>query len=369
MSAGELRVSRVSALPYSGPMRRPFITARRRVDAITGVIVELELDDGTIGRGSAAATVLVTGESTESIIAAVQGPIRDALTARCGSLREHAAAIAESCAANESAKAAVDVALHDSWAQRLAVPLVVALGGAADATLTTDMTISLDEPDTMAGHAVAAIAEGFQVLKIKLGNDWRGDLERLTAVARAVPTATFRLDANQGWSVKDAIAIIRRIEESGVPVQLVEQPVAKADRAGLAEVTRAVDTAIMADEAIASPTDALDLVVHRAADLFNIKLAKCGGIGQALAIADIAAAAGIECMVGAMMEPRISIAAAAHVAAAHPNITLVDLDSAEWIDDPDLVGGYTMKRSTMHLQRGPGIGFDSLGSEKEGKTR
>lgn len=369
MSAGELHVTGVRTRAYQGALKRPFITAQRRVDALTGVIVDLELADGTIGRGSAAATYLVTGESTESIIAAVEGPIHAALCGRDGSLREHAAAISSSCAANTSAKAAVDVALHDAWAQVLGVPLVVALGGASAATLTTDMTVSLDEPDVMARRAAAAVSEGYEVLKIKLGNDWRSDLERLTVVAREVPTAQFRLDANQGWSVKNAIGIIRKIEDSGVPVQLIEQPVAKGDRAGLAVVTRTVDTPIMADESIASPADALDLIARRAVDLLNIKLAKCGGVGQAMAIADIAAAGGIECMIGAMMEPRISIAGAAHVAAAHPNITLVDLDSAEWIDDPDLLGGYTMKRSVMHLQTGPGIGFGSCRPKKEGSSR
>ncbi|GAA1235228.1 hypothetical protein GCM10009676_18890 [Prauserella halophila] len=199
--------------------------------------------------------------------------------------------------------------------------------------------------------------DGFDVLKIKLGDDRHADLERLRAVRDAAPDVRFRLDANQGWDVKSAIRVIRAIEDAGIPLELVEQPVGKHDLAGMAAVTAAVDVPVMADESVSSPRSALEIVQRRAADLLNIKLAKCGGIGEALAIADIARAAGVDCMVGAMMEPRISIAAAAHVAAAHPAVTLVDLDSAEWIDDPDLDGGYTLHGGEMHLHPGPGIGF------------
>jgi L-Ala-D/L-Glu epimerase len=353
-------VSNVRAWPYSAPLVRPFITSRRRVDVVTGVIVEIELADGSVGHGTAAQTVGVTGETVESMLAVLSGPIRGALTepGGGGALRDHAEAIAASCVGNAGAKAAADVALHDAWACSLGLPLVEALGGDATAVLRTDMTISLDAPEAMARAAVAAHGQGFEVLKIKLGSDWSADLRRLQAVHRAVPAAVFRLDANQGWDVKTAIRVIRTIEDAGIPLQLVEQPVVRHDLAGLAAVTAAVDVPVMADEAIASPHDAFEIARRRAADLLNIKLAKCGGIGQALAIADIARAAGLECMIGAMMEPRISVTAAAHVAAVHPAITLVDLDSAEWIDDVDLVGGYTIHGAEMHLVPDPGLGFD-----------
>lgn len=343
---------------YSAPLARPFITARRRVDTMLGVLVELELADGTVGHGSAGQSFGVTGESVESVLAALAGPVKQALTEQpAAGLRGAARAIADSCVGNLAAKAAADVALHDAWARTLGVPLADALGGDCEAVLRTDMTVSLDTPQRMAEAAVEAVDDGFDVLKIKLGNDWRADLERLRAVREAAPDVRFRLDANQGWDVKSAIRVIRAIEDTGIPLELVEQPVGKHDLPGMAAVTAAVHVPVMADESVSSPHSALEIVERRAADLLNIKLAKCGGIQEALALADIARAAGIDCMVGAMMEPRISIAAAAHVAAAHPAVTLVDLDSAEWIDDPDLSGGYVMRGSEMHLHSSPGIGF------------
>ena len=353
-------VAAVRARPYTGPLTRPFITARRRTEAVDGALVEVELSGGATGHGSAAATMAVTGESVESILAAVAGPITQSLAGPATGIRALAGRIAGSCEGNTSAKAAVDVALHDAWARSLGVPLTEALGGSVAEALPTDMTISLEEPDRMALHAGEAVQAGFTVLKIKLGSNWEADLVRLRAVREAAPSATFRLDANQGWDVKSAIRIIRRIEDEGLPVDLVEQPVPKHDLAGLAAVTRAVQTPIMADESIASARDAISIVSQNAADLLNIKLAKCGGIRQALQIADIAEAAGIGCMIGAMMEPRVSITAALHVAAAHPNITLVDLDSAEWINDPSLTGGYTLNRGRLRLTGEVGIGFSEL---------
>src|SRR5699024_6276764 len=242
-------VVRLRTRHYSAPLSRPFVTARRRVEHLTGVLVELELDDGTVGHGSAAETLAVTGESQQSIVAALHGPIEEALTSATDArgTREHAAAIAASCAGNFGAKAAAEVALHDAWARRLGLPLADTLGGNARSVLHTDMTISLDSQEAMAHAADEAARDGFTTLKVKLGSDWRADLDRLRAVRDVVPNAWFRLDANQGWEPKSAIHIIRAIEDAGIPLELVEQPVDKNDLDGLAAVTAAVDVPIMAD--------------------------------------------------------------------------------------------------------------------------
>lgn len=338
---------------------RPFITSRRRVDHVATVVVEIELADGQIGIGAASENPAVTGETVESIAAIVSGPAADAVTGTGAptSLAGLSRAV-ESCAeGNANAKAAVDTALHDVHARALGVPLVELLGGSADTTLLNDMTLSLDAPDVMARHAADAAASGFTRLKVKLGNDPAHDLERLRAVCDAAPEARLRLDANQGWNVKDAIAVIRRIEDGALPVDFVEQPVPKWDLGGLAAVTRAVGLPVMADESLAGPHDALELAGRGCADLFNIKLAKCGGIRRARQIADIAEAAGIGCMVGAMMEPRIAVTASAHVAAAIANITLVDLDSAEWFTGSGR-GGCETVDGRLRLSGGPGLGTE-----------
>ena len=234
------------------------------------------------------------------------------------------------------------------------------LGGSTEGELLNDMTVSLEEPEVMARRAREAVDTGEQILKIKLGRDPEEDRRRLDAVLAAAPGVRLRLDANQGWSPEEAIRILTALEADGLPIDLVEQPVPAADVDGLARVRAAVGLPIMADEAVWTAADARRLVDAGAADLLNIKLAKTGGVREALAIADTAQEAGLTCMIGAMMEPRISITAAAHLAFAHPAITLIDLDPPAWFASPLPAGGYTQDGARLRLRGGPGLGLDLL---------
>ena len=125
-------------------------------------------------------------------------------------------------------------------------------------------------------------------------------------------------------------------------------------------MSAAVSLPIMADEAVWDVEDARRLVDRGACDLLNIKLAKTGGLRGALAIADVARAAGIECMLGAMMEPRISITAAAHLAIAHPAITMIDLDPPAWFASDVPRGGYVQDGAWLRLTGGAGTGLELL---------
>ncbi|MFC7455595.1 dipeptide epimerase [Brachybacterium sp. GCM10030267] len=362
----ELHILAVRQHRHRAPLRRPFVTAARRTEAVEYVVAEVELAGGIVGQGSAAETVAVTGESADSIAEALSGPLRQALEGARGTVAELSARIAGALEGGTSARAACDVALHDAWARAAGSPLVELLGGRADDGLMNDMTVSLEEPEVMAERARAAVAGGEEILKIKLGHDIDEDRRRLAAVIAAAPSARLRLDANQGWSPEQAIDIITGFEIDALPIDLVEQPVAAANVEGMARVAAAVELPIMADESVWSVEDAHRLVEAGAADLLNIKLAKTGGIPQALAIADVAQAAGIECMIGAMMEPRISITAAAHVAIAHPAITMIDLDPPFWFASEAPAGGFTQSGGWLRLTGGPGLGLQRLRADEDG---
>ncbi|MCW1806344.1 dipeptide epimerase [Brachybacterium squillarum] len=358
--ATPLHVVAVRAHRHRSPLLRPFVTAARRTDSVAFVVAEVELDGGVVGQGSAAETVAVTGESAATIHEALTGPLGAALTGARGTLPELAARIAGALPGATSAKAALDVALHDAAARAAEVPLVELLGGSTGGELLNDMTVSLEEPEVMARRAREAVDSGEQILKIKLGRDPEEDRRRLDAVLEAAPGVRLRLDANQGWSPEEAIRILTGLEADALPIDLIEQPVPAADVDGLARVRAAVGLPIMADEAVWTAADARRLVDAGAADLLNIKLAKTGGVREALAIADVAQEAGLTCMIGAMMEPRISITAAAHLAVAHPAITLIDLDPPAWFASPLPGGGYVQDGARLRLLGGPGLGLDLL---------
>ena len=363
--AAELEVRAVRRHRHLAPLRHPFVTAARRTEAVEYVVAQVELAGGVVGQGSAAETVAVTGEDARSILTALDGPLRGALEGARGTVGELSARIAAALPGATSAKAALEVALHDAWARAADRPLVELLGGRVGEVMRNDMTVSLEEPATMAQRAREAVAAGHEILKIKLGHDIDEDRARLAAVAEAAPAARLRLDANQGWLPEQAIEIISGFEADGLPVELVEQPVAAGDVEGLARVTAAVSLPIMADEAVWSAADAHRLIEARACDLLNIKLAKTGGLRGAIEVAEAARRAGIGCMLGAMMEPRISITAAAHLALAHPAITMIDLDPPAWFASALPRGGIVQERGVLRLSGGPGLGLELLRPDED----
>ena len=363
--AAELEVRAVRRHRHLAPLRHPFVTAARRTEAVEYVVAQVELAGGVVGQGSAAETVAVTGEDARSILTALDGPLRGALEGARGTVGEISARIAAALPGATSAKAALEVALHDAWARAADRPLVELLGGRVGEVMRNDMTVSLEEPATMAQRAREAVAAGHEILKIKLGHDIDEDRARLAAVAEAAPAARLRLDANQGWLPEQAIEIISGFEADGLPVELVEQPVAAGDVEGLARVTAAVSLPIMADEAVWSAADAHRLIEARACDLLNIKLAKTGGLRGAIEVADAARLAGVDCMLGAMMEPRISITAAAHLALAHPAVTMIDLDPPAWFATALPRGGIVQERGVLRLSGGPGLGLEPLRPDED----
>lgn len=344
----------VTTAPYEIALREPFVTSLRRVTAFSGVLVAIRDGDGRIGIGESVPTLPITGETLDGIVAVVEGPLRGAIV---GSSVDELDAVldrmSQAIVGNPSAKAAVDIALHDLWARELGAPLHRLLGGAT-AVLRTDMTISLARPDEMADAAARRVAEGFSVLKVKLGGPPELDFERLVRIRERIRRAvTIRVDANQAWTAKQAVALIRRIEDGDLGVELIEQPVRAADLDGLTWVTDSVTTPIMADESCFSPRDVIEIVRRRAADAINVKLMKCGGIRGALSIAH---AAGIVSSIGSMMEGTVSASAAACLAAARAEVSIIDLDAPLWALAPAIAGGASWQGETIVLSDEPGLG-------------
>ncbi len=338
------------------PLRQPFVTALRTVTRVQVVQVEVVAGDGS-GWGEAAPTPVITGDLLAGIEAALLGPLRDAVVGRdLDDLEDVLRSVARAVVGNTSAKAALDIALHDARARTLGLSLHDLLG-AASGSVGTDVTVSAGPPKEMAEEAGRRAAEGFGTLKLKVADGRHDDVERVLRVRDAVgPDVAVRMDANQGWSPKEAVAIIGACERAEARVDLVEQPVAAADLAGLAFVTSHVLTPVMADESVASARDALRVIELRAADLINVKLMKCGGLRPARQILDIAAAAGIGALVGGMMEGELAVAAAASLAATCPADVVHDLDAAWWLEPPATERVVRYDRDRVLLADGPGLG-------------
>jgi L-alanine-DL-glutamate epimerase-like enolase superfamily enzyme len=293
--------------------------------------------------------------------AAVSGPLRDVVLGRSvDDLHALSLSIAEAIVGNTAAKAAVDVAVHDLAARLLGVPLARLLGASAS-RVDTDVTLSLAPVEAMACAARDRVADGFGVLKVKLGDGSGDDVERMRAVREAVgPAVRLRVDANQGWSPREAVRTVRSLEDAGLDVELVEQPVRHDDLDGLAYVTSRVDTPVLADESVWSARDALAVVQRHAADLVNIKLAKAGGLGPALRLLAVAEASGTGVLVGQMMETGVGTGAAAALAVVAASPYVPDLDAAWWLRSSPVRGGVSYDGATLVLPDSPGLGIEGL---------
>jgi L-alanine-DL-glutamate epimerase-like enolase superfamily enzyme len=261
---------------------------------------------------------------------------------------------------NSSAKAALDIAVYDLFGKRHGIPLYKLLGGYRN-VITTDLTISVNAPEEMVQDSLEAVAAGYTELKLKVGTDAALDIKRVQAIRAAVGyDVKIRLDANQGWSPKEAVRTIRKFEDMGLDIELIEQPVKAHDFSGLKYVTEHVETDIMADEAAFGVYEVFQLLAMQACDLINIKLMKAGGLHNAIKIAHFAETMGIKCMMGCMLESKVGITAAASLAGGKMIVDKSDLDAAVLLAQDPVIGGVSFSKNQLIIPDAPGLGITDI---------
>lgn len=345
----------------SVPLKKPFKTALRTVDKVEDIVVKVITDTGHVGYGEAPPTAVITGDTLGSIKCAIEDFIKpQILGLEIENLEEIMKRINNSILKNTSAKAAVDIAIYDLFGQLHKTPVYKLLGGYKK-EIITDITVSVNSPEEMAQDSLEAVARGYKTLKIKVGKEVHLDMKRIEAIRKAIGTdVELRIDANQGWTPKEAVRILRDMEDKGFNIELVEQPVKAHDIDGLKFVTDNVNTPILADESVFSAEDAIKIIQTRAADLVNIKLMKTGGIHNALKICSVAEIYGVECMIGCMLESKLSVSAAVHLAAAKSIITKIDLDGPGLCSMDPVEGGPIFEDYRITLVDEPGFGFKNI---------
>lgn len=382
MTLGRHRLASIVVRPLSVPLLDPFVIATGRVDATRSaevrVVLEKEAGGGRAeGLGEGAALWPVTREDQPEVVAGLEKAAAALLDAAVtlpevngvealdlGALAELGALLDGVLADAPVARAALETAICDAWARLCGLPLRTLFGGALGAAtrrLETDITIPIADPERMAELARGWAARGFLHFKVKVGKDVDRDLAALFAIAAAVPGARFRIDANEGFSAAEAIALARAVEARALIVECYEQPCRADDLEGMAQVAAAVEPPVIADESVKTLADLARVQAARAADGVNLKLVKSGGPLGALAIGRAAAGAGMPLMVGGMVETRLGMTAAAHVAAALGGVAFADLDTAWLLADDPYQGGYDAEGPAYVLPDAPGLGVVSRG--------
>lgn len=352
-----MKITKIETKLLQAPLKSPFRTALRRVEALEDLVVLIHTESGLIGYGEGAPTPVITGE-TLGTMQAVIAYLTPLLIGR--EIQEFdllLATIHSSILKNTTAKSALEIALYDLIAQSEKLPLYQMLGG-THREFETDITISLGSVKSMVSASLSALELGYSILKLKVGETPSKDIERVSAIYEAVGRdTTLRLDANQGWSVDETIKVLNALERRGIELELVEQPIKAEDIKGLATIKERINTPLLADESVFTLLDARRLLDMQAVDLLNIKLAKCGGISNALKLADIADEYGVKCMMGCMLEGPICVSAGVHVASARANvITMLDLDAVNLCKTNPITGGVLFDEARIAIGDGVGLG-------------
>ncbi|MGN0373059.1 MAG: mandelate racemase/muconate lactonizing enzyme family protein [Enterocloster sp.] len=355
-----MKITDIKTHIMRAPLTVPLRISLGLITHAVSCLVEVETDEGITGYGEGSPGALITGENLEGTMETVRVLKNDLIGTDPRDLEAVYTIMNRTVAHAGTAKAAIDIACHDILGKSCGLPLYRLLGGLSN-EIETDMTVGIDKPEIIAQRAAEHVKAGFKVIKTKVGGDIRNDLACVKAIREAVgDDVKIRLDANQGWNGKEAVELIKRLDE--YDIELVEQPVPRFDFEGLKYVTANSRVPIMADESCWDSKDALRLVSERAVDIINIKLMKCGGLYEAKKIVNLAEAAGITCMLGCMAEESgIAINAAAALGAALGSITRADLDATFSLNELPYEGGFrVLDTCRLVLPEEPGLGIKKL---------
>lgn len=343
---------------FSIPME-PFAIATGTMDYAQNVLIHIFTDNGLKGVGECSAFPVITGETQSTCFVMAKDFARLWKGKDATKMEERMHELNAFIIHNHTVKSAFDMALYDLAAKAAGQPLYEYLGGTYSEP-ESDLTIGIDTIEKMAATAHDFVTNcGVHIIKIKLGKNVSGDVERVRAVREAAgPDTLLRLDANQGWNYEDAVWALDSMAQ--YDIQFCEQPLPKILDYKMPALRNITNIKLMADESVFSSGDAGRIIDDNGFDYINIKLCKAGGIKQAFEIHDKCGRKGVPNMLGGMLESRVALSANVHFALACPNIQFYDLDTCLLGHKADpVIDGVRFDGMRLQLPNMPGIGADA----------
>ncbi len=352
-----MKIRDINCWEVSMGLEEPYTTAYEEVTRAVNVFVRLDTDRGVTGYGCCAPDLAVTGETPQTVIETMEDIVRPALRGTDPGRQAHIMErLKKASGARPSALAGVDMALHDILGKTAGLPLWKLLGGYRD-RMRTSITVGILPGDETVERARSWVDEGFRCIKLKGGADIDSDIARVLAVREAVgPGVELRFDANQGFTVEEALRFVEATRPARL--ELLEQPTPKGQPDLMGRVVEGAHIPVMADESLMTLRDAFRLARRNLMDMVNIKLMKVGGIAEALQINAVARAARCEVMVGCMDEAALGISAGLNFALARPNVVYADLDGHIGLTGDPTEGAVTLRGGTLFPSRRPGLGVE-----------
>ncbi|MFI5187127.1 MAG: mandelate racemase/muconate lactonizing enzyme family protein [Chitinophagales bacterium] len=356
MAKKKLLIKSIGIYKLIIPLKEPFVISLGAQHNAESIIVVIKTENDRAGFGECSPYMSINGESLDTCFIVGQYLAKVLKDQNALNIKDCIEAMDKTIYGNHSIKSAFDMALYDIASQDAGLPLYKFLGGKNNKQLVTDYTISMGPATKMAEDAMKYKQQGFPVIKVKLGGSKEMDYERVFAIRKAIgKEIPLRIDANQGWDVKTAIAILKELERYNI--QFCEEPIPRWDFMRLKKVRKKSPIPIMADESCCTHHDAKRLIGLKACDMLNIKLGKSGGIYDALKIISLAEKAEMKMQVGAFMESRLGMTAFAHLALCSDNILYCDFDTPLMFTEDPVNGGITYhKNGVVKLTETPGLG-------------
>jgi len=361
IDASQIKVVEADASELNVPLIAPFTIASSRLEYVGNVSLRIELEDGSVGWGETPILRAVTAEDQPTALAKalqVCSLLKLTPTMSCRKVLEK---ICDLLPGHEfaSVRAGYEMAVLDAVAHSANMPLWRLFGGHSD-TVLTDITIPITSAEEAGLLASEYASRGFNMIKTKVGGrDLKDDIKMLRAIRSSHPTCSLILDANGGYNANESLDVLKQLHELGLTPALFEQPVPRDDWIGLGHVTcEAHDkfgVLIAADESCRSIDDVTRIINGGLADVVNIKLSKIGVLAS-LEVATMVQQAGLGLMIGGMVETRLAMGFAAHMAAGLGLFRFIDLDTPLLLAKDPVQGGYHAEGPLYRLGNTPGHG-------------
>lgn len=353
-----MKITRVKCWQANLQLTKPYTIAVHTIDSAENIFVYLELENGEYGLGCGAPTEFITGETMAAALESLEGNAEALLLGRdLSDFRDLIRSAEELMPETPAARAALDIALYDAFGKMAGKPLVELLGRKHE-SFPTSITIGIKSVEASIAEAQENVAKGFRVIKLKTGLEVEKDIETFRKMREAVGKhIKIRVDANQGY---DVAALERFVQGTqGLEVEFIEQPFPPGHLEAMMQLAPDIRKSCAADEDLHDWRDAAALTTNgNYYGIFNIKLAKCGGIQGGLQIAEIAQSKGIDLMWGCMDESTVSITAALHAALASPTTRYLDLDGSFDLAVDLATGGFILRDGHLYTNDRPGLGVE-----------
>lgn len=348
-------IESIEYYPYTIPLKSEFKIATGTSDFSKGVIVKIKSKE-FYGLGEGSPSKMVLGETQESTIAALELFKKHLIGRESSEIENIMEDLDKIIYRNYAAKSAIDIALHDLLAKEADLSLKKMFGGAGN-EMYTSITIGIEDLEKTVNDALKYKKQEFKILKIKIGLNLQDDILKLRKIREAVSgNVKIRIDGNQGYKLKEAMVLIKNIEE--LNIEFIEQPVPYWDIESLKALKEKSLIPIMADESVKDEHDLNTLIKADAIDLLNIKIMKVGGFIKADMLSKIAKANGVNVMIGCMSETKLGITAGMHFALSQNNVKYIDLDSHLNHAKNFITGGVKTENGKNIVNDLPGLGLD-----------